>query len=132
MTITDPEVERRSQLLDVRRAMLAAAPPLPSAEELAAPFIRGVQQLAEAFEGRAEGMEYDLEIDAGYQAEARELVDTANRVASLVRGVILGNLSGVNRSLTFDTDNVIRALCNTGYVESLLNRPTVDPIIFST
>jgi hypothetical protein len=78
----------------MQREFLADAPPLPSAEELAAPIVAGLEAVHDAFDQRAEALEYDintLHSPGTRQAGAVRLVEIAERVAMILRREIRAN-----------------------------------------
>ncbi len=105
--------------------------PLPSADELAAPFLQGLLGLWRAFEDRADTLGFGVE-HGEFLDRADEAIATAHRVASLVAMSVAGMLTGGSVSFGESARGVVLAICDAGNIENALYHAQQDRLTYGT
>ena len=133
-TTTETRNKRDDRMSNYRRDIKQLGE-LPSADDLARPIVKALFDLVEAFDGRAETLEYLFEFDGADRAEAaakwgdetRRCVEVARDVMTLV-SVSVANMSPMDGASEYHRESamasVLRPLLgNVGTLDSLLLRP---------
>ena len=133
-TTTEMQNNRDEQMSDYRRDIEQFGE-LPNADDLARPIVKALFDLVEAFDGRAETLEYLFEFDGADRAEAaakwgdeaRRCVEVARDVMTLV-SVSVAKMSPMDGASEYHRESamasVLRPLFGcVGTLDSLLLRP---------